>query len=251
MPGNESVSEFEMLINNFFDTFNSYQESNKNNQFKSAYQGRVEQTLLLNQAFTEISMLRIGKKEKQGKLLPFQIGILQSIRGLQALYEYAKEKFEVRYIMTYKLTQDALENFFAQVRALGRWYDNPTPMEFIYRFRLLIFSKNLDNIRFSKYIERDRIEENFLSSDLININQNSSVSYITPAKLGILHFQALYYLAGYVAIKCRKYPLCAYALGESTSTISQHIPPEALWLLKINRGRVSHPSPLFGLKFKY
>ena len=66
-----------------------------------------------------------------------------------------------------------MENFFCQIRAIGRGYDHPTPLEFIHRFRILVFTKNFANINFPKNIEKDKINENVLSHDIGDFNSIS------------------------------------------------------------------------------
>ena len=59
------------------------------------------------------------KSMKVGKhcsLLPFQKGIILTNTSLQQLFPYLKQKygnnFDISYIMTARLNQDILENFF-------------------------------------------------------------------------------------------------------------------------------------------
>lgn len=248
LPGNEESANFMLLINNLFDIFNSVKEFEKNEK-KAAFTGSIEQISLLAVAYEEIFNLRTGKNPRTQKL-PFQNGMLQSINSLQLLFRHLKNKYELRYILTYKLTQDTLENFFCQIRALGRWYDNPSPIEFIFRFRLLILSKNIENIRFSKHLERPKLDENFISieigkyTDCINsaaLNSSVNLAHISP-----IEQQALYYLTGYVAFKCRNIISCKYALGYDISTLNAcNLPSAALWLNTVNRGKLCHPSPRF------
>ena len=50
--------------------------------------------------------------------LPFQYGILCGIKSLRSLFKEVKnEGWE--YLLTARLNQDVLENFFSQIRGLG------------------------------------------------------------------------------------------------------------------------------------
>jgi len=84
------------------------------------------------------NMKAVGKTS----LMPFHKGYLMTLNAVQGLYKDMNDNYGLRYILTSRLNQDCLENFFAQLRGLGHHYDHPTPMEFKYRFRLLLISKN-------------------------------------------------------------------------------------------------------------
>ena len=76
---------------------------------------------------------------RQGKnLLPFQRGILQNNNALPLLLDYLRKTYGISYILTAKLNQDCLENFFSAIRAKGGLHDHPSPLEFKYRFRSYI-----------------------------------------------------------------------------------------------------------------
>ena len=177
---------------------------------------------------------------------------MQSISALQKLHLYISSNFQVRYILTSKLTQDCLENFFSQIRYLGKGNDHPTALQFIYRFRILLFSKNLTNIRF-KNVEKGQIIEQVFSYSIGQLNEKGSIFGKGPSiKLGNIQMNSLYYLAGYVAFKCKKFSSCNYAIGSeldihkskfSTSQFSQ-------WLSNINKGRLCYPSDHFWNQIK-
>lgn len=61
--------------------------------------------------------------------------------SLQNLYEYLHEKYNLEYILTRRLNQDALENFFSQLRTRGGLNDHPTPLNALYRIRMMILGK--------------------------------------------------------------------------------------------------------------
>ena len=55
--------------------------------------------------------------------------------ALRQLFSYMSEKFKFKFILTYRLNQDVLENFFSAIRAKGGLHDHPTALEFKYRLR--------------------------------------------------------------------------------------------------------------------
>ncbi len=173
MPNDFQPGQFILLINKLFDIFNSRLEVNKSNP---AFTGSLDQILILNDALFAIKNIKIPRINKNNEtvfrnaFMHFQIGIIQSINAWLKLHTYLLEEFQIRYLLTYKIAQDCLENFFPQIRSLGQSYSNPTPAEYIYRFRILIFTKKFPNIRFSKNIEPDKIEEPLLTFEIGQIN---------------------------------------------------------------------------------
>jgi hypothetical protein len=82
------------------------------------------------------------RKPNYNRMLPFQNGIVSSIRALCLLYDELHSNYHVQYIMTRKLNQDCLENYFSQLRYRGGPYDHPTAVSAIYRIRMLILGNN-------------------------------------------------------------------------------------------------------------
>lgn len=72
----------------------------------------------------------------------FQKGILISNSALAMLLKYV-EKYSMTYLLTNRLNQDILENFFGAIRSRGGLNDHPSPMDFKYRLRKYILGKFL------------------------------------------------------------------------------------------------------------
>lgn len=62
--------------------------------------------------------------------------------SLKLLFEDLVARFGIKYILTYRLNQDVLENFFSTIRAKGGLHDHPDALEFRYRLRSYIMGKN-------------------------------------------------------------------------------------------------------------
>lgn len=77
-----------------------------------------------------------------------------SITALRGLYKSLQSEYCVQYILTARLNQDCLENFFSQLRGIGHHYDHPTPLEVKYRFRLLLIARNCVDLN-SSNVRRD------------------------------------------------------------------------------------------------
>ncbi len=69
----------------------------------------------------------------------------------------------------------------------------------------------------------------------------------TCKKLGIIQLNSLYYLAGYVAFKCKIFSQCYYAIGSEQDIHKSKFASSQFsqWLSNINRGRLCYPSDHF------
>jgi hypothetical protein len=76
---------------------------------------------------------------------PFQTGIIVSINSTLDLYKDLKEE-GLSYLITSRLNQDALENLFSQIRALGGNNHHPTSVDTINRIRKICLTKNAHSI---------------------------------------------------------------------------------------------------------
>lgn len=54
------------------------------------------------------------------------------------MYNELKIKYDISYLCTHKVNQDSLENFFFQIRQRGSTDDHPSPLNAIYRMRMII-----------------------------------------------------------------------------------------------------------------
>ena len=242
-PEENEGAKFILLIDRLFDLFNSVHETDRRNPNKNSFSGEADQILLLNTSLNEIQNIRVGKTNcsspsPRKSLLPFQLGFIQSINALKKLYEYISINFEIRYILTYKLTQDSLENFFSQVRSQGHGYNNPTPLEFMYRFRILIFCKNYGSIRFGKNIESEKIEENFVTFEISQMKRIINCKDFWQ-NFGNIQINSLFYLAGYVSFKCRKSQSCSYTFGGFVNSNSINQSSVSAWITRISKGYLS------------
>lgn len=61
---------------------------------------------------------------------------------MQLLYRELQQQHDVKYLLTYRLNQDVLENFFGMMRAKGGLHDHPDRQEFKYRLRSYILGYN-------------------------------------------------------------------------------------------------------------
>uniref|UniRef100_A0A1B6CHC7 Transposable element P transposase n=1 Tax=Clastoptera arizonana TaxID=38151 RepID=A0A1B6CHC7_9HEMI len=105
--------------------------------------------------------------------LPFQTGILVTNKSLLYLYTYLSQSHKFQFVLTSKLNQDVLENFFSIIRSMVRTNDLPDASQFITRMRWFIMGKHCTTVMSVKHnIEPDN-EECLASSDITSIETTS------------------------------------------------------------------------------
>lgn len=129
-----NCSELIQTINDWFDIFNTYSLQKDTRPLRKAYGISIEEQNRVLKTMTEV-VKNMFPTRSSGKLLPFQRGIIQNNNALPLLLQYVRENYNMHFILTAKLNQDCIENFFSAIRAKGGLHDHPSPLEFKYRFR--------------------------------------------------------------------------------------------------------------------
>ncbi|KAH8346927.1 hypothetical protein KR059_002985, partial [Drosophila kikkawai] len=129
------TADFFDLVNDWFDVFNTKISTANSIETTQPYgkQLKIQQGILVEMSKIMDNTDLVGKRK-----LPFQKGILVSNVSLDGLHSYLAEKYGLEYILTSRLNQDILENFFGAMRSKGGLYDHPTPLQFKYRLRKYI-----------------------------------------------------------------------------------------------------------------
>lgn len=104
--------------------------------------------------------------------LPFQIGILISIKSLKLLYEDLKAEFNIKYLLTYHLNQDPLEGFFSIIRSIGGLHDHPSPLQFKFRLRNYILGRNDEVISDSSNVRESNVQNIMMANTLHCLENN-------------------------------------------------------------------------------
>lgn len=158
------TGNFINLTNKWFDIMNSYAKLNKID-YKSGYGVCLtKQDEILHEMYETVKHMRVIGKNA---LYTFQKGILMSIRSLQLLYKDMCERYQVKYILTHRLNQDSLENFFFQIRVRGGLNDHPSPMNALYRIRMIILGKN-PGILNTEVNTEDKSPDEYILAKVVN-----------------------------------------------------------------------------------
>lgn len=138
-------SEAVLTINNWFDVMNSRKPTNGDKSCISFGFGlhANKQLEALEKMEALVHGMKVFFRKRDGSLiprqtmLPFQQGILMSIASIRALLDYTKREYQATYILTAKVNQDFIENFFTQFRSLFGPNTHPSPVEAMQRYRIL------------------------------------------------------------------------------------------------------------------
>lgn len=91
------------------------------------------------------------------------------INGTRHLLNVLKEN-GLSYLLTSKINQDALENLFSQIRTKGGFNDHPSPLNEIYRLRMIILSKNPGITSYHSNTTDDNKEEFLVAKAVKSVN---------------------------------------------------------------------------------
>lgn len=256
----ENTGQFIETISNWFDIMNSYSPS-ETLCTKKPYGLNLEEQ---NNCLEKIRC--------QGKnvLQTFQKGILISIRSTQLLFEDLKEKYNVSYILTHRLNQDSLESFFSLIRSRGGLNDHPTPLNAMYRIRIIVLGKNPGVVQAKQNIEIQNDQSNseeylvahvMTTADVkIDLNNEENNGDLSDSSLSSEDESAqktlqttneedgFKYLCGWLAIKFKnKYP----HLGNYTKDIKpEHSYSMPSWVHHLSFGGLTEPTDYWVMQAK-
>lgn len=180
----QPVSEFVKLMNDWFDLFNTRMKFHDTRPMKKGFGVELEeQKKLLNYMMDVMYNIRASG---HNSMLPCQKGIIMACKSLINLHEHLTTLFpdEIVYILTYRLNQDVLEIFFSVIRSIGLTYNNPVPLEFKYRMRKYLLTRNPHLILNTCNVQIDttsniRIDE-FEVERLNNDNETETLTNFDP-----------------------------------------------------------------------
>jgi len=141
------------------------------------------------------------------------------------------KKNGLNYLLTTKINQDALKNLFSQLRTRGGLIDHPSPLNTLYRLRIIILGKNpcivhnntntADNTQKKCIIAKTlksveiQIDDDNVSEDFKNDINTTDENELQNSKTEMGQ-HAIEYLAGWMA---KKYRLKLPEIGSTTTEL--------------------------------
>ena len=233
----EATVKFIRLIDRLFDVLNSRNPFGKG--FKSAL--RINNKMAWHPFLTEAYSYIFGLKDSTGGSPMYRtrrktgfVGFLVAIQNVKAIFHELVElpQAPLKYLLTYKFSQDHLELFFGAVRSAGGFNNNPTAQQFVAAYkRLLLRSsveggqgncKKLEQVDILHVIgDTCRIDQQIVSItsaalirkyDMVERQPNQSdhdyADAPNVANLSEFKVAAISYISGYVAKMANKKIMC-------------------------------------------
>lgn len=197
------------LVNNWFDAANARRRCEA---LFSKSGAKIHSLLLMMEVVPKLNFC--GRHQSSWK--PVQTGILLSTQSLLDLFASLVASGSYQYLLTSRLTQDAVENLFSQIR--GRGNAHPNPVHFRHSLRLISISQFLAVPKRSSYNSTDcefavsllKSPKSVLppteSMDLINSDQPRYENQLFVASS--CENNALCYLTGWIAFKLKSQLNC-------------------------------------------
>lgn len=133
-------ADFIQLVNDWFDVFNVKQSTSLTIPTKQPFGMNLEaQRQVLSKMSQAVSQVIVPDGKTS---LPFQKGVLISNSSLDELLKYVADRYNVKYLITSRISKDQLEQFFDAMRVKGGPHVDPSPLEFKSRIRKYLIGKN-------------------------------------------------------------------------------------------------------------
>lgn len=157
------------------------------------------------------------------------------------LFEEMKQRFQTSYLLTYRLNQDVLENFFGIIRSKGGLHDHPDTLEFKYRLRSYVLGQNEGSLSECCNTEIDDTpdlpKENLSAQYLSKLcSEDNTSGHEEESEFNDLVYDGLENIGGYI---CHKLNL----VSESNSI---HLPSTSrsyTWTDHLSEGGLVKPTP--------
>ena len=153
----DECANFLKAANEWFDLLNSKIKYGKTIAANAYGTDLEQQNEILDIMTLYMQNIRVGSHKS---LLPFQKDIILNNTSLQELLSYLQNRydndnFQIKYILTYRLNQDVIENFFSYIRGMGAANDKPSALQFRHRLRWYILGRHSSDM----FIEQCNNEE--------------------------------------------------------------------------------------------
>ena len=220
-PNASGTAELISKFDNLFDCLNSsslksakiYKKPIRNESIHIKY---IEEML---QLIASIKVVDKQTKTDVTNQLRCLKGFQMTLNGILTLWDQLHSNWHLEYLLTRRLNQDPVENFFGLIRQQGGNSDNPTPQQFCRAFRTLFFdnfltplpsgncAKDLDNILVGSTVPPPighAINNNMPTTPF---TLNESDYKMQEIEQNMLKMNAITYVAGYLLRKClEKHP---------------------------------------------
>jgi hypothetical protein len=146
--GSEPTVKFIRLFDRLFDVLNSRNPCGKNYKAPLRVGNKTDWDTFLDGAYGYI----LGLKSADGQLMHTTrrktgfIGFIVAIKSIKGLFHDLIERTDapMKYLLTYKFSQDHLELFFGAIRSAGGFNNNPTAQQFVSAYKRLLMRSSIE-----------------------------------------------------------------------------------------------------------
>lgn len=219
-PSAVGTAELIAKFDNIFDCLNS-SNLNSTKIYKRAMSKESSHHEFITDMLEFIKSIRVINRPTQEDVtnqLRCLKGLQMTLNGVLALWKHLSEDYALLFLMTRRLNQDPLENFFGLIRQQGANSDNPTPLQFTRAFRKLFvdtfltplpsgncaedFDKFLIGSSSYKKAARNEAAGKDLPSPPTIQHVDDTDFNTSDVEKNLLSINALTYVAGYLLKKC-------------------------------------------------
>lgn len=217
-PSAMSTVRFIERFNNLFDIFNSSSQMSSK-RYGQAFKNQPFHLSFLEDTLDYLKKVRIIARN--GNDITNKIKLIRcwqvSINSVRSLWIYLNEN-GFNFLLTRRLNQDSLENFFGTMRKQGGNARNPTPIQFYHSFKKMycmnyihVDSENCSP-DFATMLSRIDVKDIYKDKDteepnLEPCNRLDNV-HLEYRKSDILQLNSLRYICGYLIRRCLSVHTC-------------------------------------------
>ncbi|EZA46673.1 THAP domain-containing protein, partial [Ooceraea biroi] len=210
-----ATAKFCRIINNTFDCLNS--RSLYSNKFKKplSESNMKEVFTFFDESIEYLLSIKFNINDKpviQTKSKTGFLGFIIDMKNLKVIYSDYITKGYIKYILTYKLSQDHLEMFFSCIRAMGGYNNNPNVKQFMASYKRLLHHTEVQSSSQGNCISLDNTSIlNVSSRQKSNINAEKedegtqgdiedilTIDDLPLSQNNAANNDAIIYIAGYV-----------------------------------------------------
>ena len=203
------------LISNFDKIFNCLNSSSLNSP--KCHQRAISENSIHHKFLTDmvkfIRSIKVINRSNQQDItnqLKCLNGLVLTINSVLSLWSVLKEQESLEFLLTRRLNQDPLENFFGTIRQQGGNSDNPTPLQFTRAFRKLFYDHYLILPRGNCTEDLDSVLVDHQGKDVQKHTAQPESSrfevnvtdYKTGLESNLIGLNAITYVSGYLVKKC-------------------------------------------------
>lgn len=162
------------------------------------------------------------------------LGLLVCIRSIKVLYSNLILPEHLKFLPTYKLSQDCLELFFCSIRAQGGYNNNPTARQFQAAYKKLLvhvelkesFRGNCIPLEELYILKLNPVHQINITSRQYSVSDLPTFDYTAlhndhdylPDPVSAYAKHIITYIAGYIVYYLKKHIVCEYCLNSLDST---------------------------------